>query len=151
MADPSWTHWWPSLPRPLIRSPFDMGDEARGSISNWTFGGRLAKRCKNGMDKVTILKSGNKGENREDGLKFSFQAGKECSAGPQRRYGLVRLRAAAGGKSGDDSRFGYGQLSDREDHHGLRGVHGSDGRGGFRRGSGPRVGLFAEGQLQGRS
>ena len=45
---------------------------------------------------------------------------------------------------------GHGQLPRRARGHRLRGLHGPDGRGRFRRAAGPRLGLPGQGQLQGR-
>ena len=60
------------------------------------------------------------------------------------------LRPGALGSTGRGTAAGHGQLSRRARGHGLRGLHGPDGRGRFRRAAGPRLGLPGQGQLQGR-
>ena len=60
------------------------------------------------------------------------------------------LRAVAFGSARGSSDPGHGQLSRRTGRHRQRGLHRPDGRGGFRRGAGARLGLPGQGQLQGR-
>ena len=56
--------------------------------------------------------------------------------------------AQGGARGGTDA--GHGELSRRARRHRLRRLHRPDGRGGFRRGAGTRLGLPRQGQLQGR-
>ena len=90
-------------------------------------------------------------ENRSEGrMPQRFRLGHRFRAGPGALSRPGGLCPAALGSTGRSTAAGHGQLSRRARGHGLRGLHGPDGRGRFRRAAGPRLGLPGQGQLQGR-